>query len=263
MRPTTQCQEMELLIQADIDGELSAADAAAVIAHTASCAQCMRVYSELRVLQRSIRQGLMRSMPSADFRAMLEAKIALDIKSQSVSLHPGVSATSRMRWRVIPAFGTGAVLAASLMFILLTPAEPMLADAVVAGYIRALQPGHLLDVVSNDQHNVKPWFEGRLDFSPPVKNFAELGFPLEGGRLDYLQGRAVAALIYRRGKHPINVFIWPDSDRITWRDASTIAVRNGYHIGHWVQGGMVFWAVSDLNEAELSKFIQLWKDTML
>jgi anti-sigma factor RsiW len=113
---------------------------------------------------------------------------------------------------------------------------------------------HLFDVQSTDQHTVKPWFLGKLDFSPPVVDFAAIGFPLVGGRLDYLGGRPVAALVYERHKHIINVFVSPDLDGQFAR-TSVQSVR-GFQVRHWSHGGMSFWAISDLNEIELTQFCQ-------
>ena len=129
-----------------------------------------------------------------------------------------------------------------------------LATEVVASHVRSLQGAHLTDIASSEHHTVKPWFAGKLDFSPPVPDFTTEGFPLIGGRLDYLGERQVAALVYGRRQHVINLFVWPSRDS---KALPAAASRRGYHLVHGAAGGMTYWAISDLNEAELSQFAQL------
>jgi anti-sigma factor RsiW len=126
---------------------------------------------------------------------------------------------------------------------------------VVSDHIRALQPGHLMDVVSTDQHTVKPWFDGRLDFAPPVKDLKPQGFPLVGGRLDYLDNKKVAALIYQRRQHLIDLYVWPDGGHLD--HGATEGSRSGYNFQHWSEDGMAFWAVSDLAPDQLAEFVAL------
>jgi anti-sigma factor RsiW len=162
---------------------------------------------------------------------------------------------SKSRWISRPLVGA---LAASVALAIALSAVMMQgspADAIelelVASHVRSLQVDHLTDVASSDQHTVKPWFAGKLDFSPPVRDLREQGFPLEGGRLDYLGGRTVAALVYRRHQHVINLFIWPDA-----AGRADERARDGYHLLRWSSSGFGYWAVSDLNAAELRDFEQ-------
>jgi anti-sigma factor RsiW len=126
---------------------------------------------------------------------------------------------------------------------------------VVSSHIRSLMASHLMDVASTDQHTVKPWFNGKLDFSPPVSDLSTSGYPLLGGRLDYLRGRPVAALVYQRRKHLINVFTWPEEGGVD--SGAPPRTQQGYHVIHETHGGMVYWIVSDLNPEELSAFARL------
>jgi anti-sigma factor RsiW len=133
-----------------------------------------------------------------------------------------------------------------------------LAEWIAADHIRSLQVEHLMDVASSDRHTVKPWFKGKVDFSPQTPDLSAEGFELTGGRLDYLQDRPVAALVYARRKHTINLFTWPAASDIA-KDARSIA-RRGFHLRHWQRGGMEFWAISDVNDDELDEFVRLYQE---
>ena len=233
---TGDCAELGLLIQADIDGELSPTEAARIARHVAGCARCTETQASLAALSSRVRS--------------------------EVSYHPASGALRlkvtppRTRLRPLAPFGAGFALAAGLALFLLVPRSGNLSGAIVAGHIRALQPGHLMDMPSTDQHTVKPWFDGRLDFAPPVRDFAADGYPLAGGRLDYLGGRPVAALVYRHRQHVIDVFVWPDA-----AGSSAAGGRNGYNYETWHRDGMAFWAVSDVSAPELADFARLWRGT--
>ena len=241
-------QELRLLVQADIDGELDARDAAAIAAHLDGCAECRALQAQLRRTKETTRTEATRFAASDDFRRRMA------VLAQSNVTRPAAT-RRRLQWGGwIGSFGLGAAVAAALMLAIHVPRDGGDAQSVLDGHLRALQSGHAIDVASTDKHTVKPWFDGKLDFSPPVKDLAAQGFPLIGGRLDYLDRRAVAALVFHRYKHVIDLFIWP-----TKESDSEPAVRtaiNGYNLIHWSRGGMTFWAASDLNEKELMEFVQ-------
>ena len=136
------------------------------------------------------------------------------------------------------------------------PPTPSLAAEAVANHVRSLLVAdRAMDVVSTSEHTVKPWFNGRLDYAPPVLDLATAGFPLAGGRLDYMDGRPVAALLYRSGPHVINLFVWPAHSGAAPSAAPSFETWQGYHVGHWTGAGMTWWAVSDVNEAEFAAFV--------
>ena len=232
--------DMTLLVQADFDGELSAGEAARVELHCTQCAICQQAYQDLVHVREEIRAMTPSHVASPEFQLRL------------AELWPKPVRT----WRAF--LPVGAVIAAALVVVMMIPRPVDLTDQVIAGHIRAMQPGHLTDVMSTDKHTVKPWFDGKLDFAPPVKNLAAQGFPLKGGRLDYLNDRPVAALVYERGLHPINLFVWPDSDRASMPNT---AAHNGYNVIHFHENGVVVWIVSDLESEELGRFVALWRAT--
>jgi len=247
-----------LLVQAELDGELGAAEAAALAAHRAQCPICEAAAAELAQARALMRDDLYQPVPEDMRRRVLTALAAAQPPRPGLSI---ATSDSFGRWRGWwsngASFGFGAACAAALAFLLLVPAMPPgLTEQIVAGHVRALQPGHLQDVASEDRHTVKPWFDGRLDFAPPVKDLAAAHFPLTGGRLDYLNGRPVAALVYQRDKHVIDLFVWPAAGDTPPQTAE----RQGYNIVHWSQGGMNFWAVSDLETAQLEEFVADWRN---
>ncbi len=169
----------------------------------------------------------------------------------------GLTRRVPLPWTAVASFGAGAALAAAIIVLTLLPAgAPQLVPALVDDHIRALQPGHLLDVVSTNQHTVKPWFDGKIDFAPPVKDLTAKGFPLLGGRLDYLHGRSVAVLVYSHGKHVVELFVWP-APAGTGEPAR--ASKDGYNLVHWTANGMSFSAVSDLEPLGLEEFARDWR----
>jgi anti-sigma factor RsiW len=240
------CQQARLLMDAYADGELDPAGILELERHFHDCPACALAFRNVQNLKKSLKQDSLFFAAPAELRQKL--KLAMR--------PPPESRRSFRVWNRFTAAATGAAvicLALLLSFALTRPSpQQQLAQEIVSSHIRSLMANHELDVASSDQHTVKPWFDGKLDFSPPVKDLAAQGFPLIGGRLDYLNNRAVAALVFHRYKHVINLFVWP-----TKAGESTPAVCasiNGYNLIHWSQGGMTFWAVSDLNEKELMEF---------
>ena len=227
----------EMLLQADADGELSPAEAAGLGQEVPDRAERA---AELSALSARVRRELSYHAAPATLRSALRLQFT---RARPAARRPGF-----LQARMALPFGAGFALAASLLLMLPAPSGTGLPDQIVSDHIRALQPGHLMDVASTDQHTVKPWFDGRLDFAPPVVDLRAKGYPLTGGRLDYLAGRPVAVLVYERRQHIINVFIWPE------RAGPLTTSRSGYNLMRWQQDGMTFWAVSDLNRDELAEF---------
>jgi anti-sigma factor RsiW len=253
MMARLECEKV-LLVQAELDGELAAADAAALAAHRAECPICQAAAADITLAREAMHADLYEPMP-ADMRARILG--SLGVAPATVAAKPSWE-WLRSLWGPGAGFGLGAACAAALAFLLIVPAEPGITDQIVTGHIRALQPGHLEDVESTDRHTVKPWFDGRIDFAPPVKDLAADRFPLLGGRLDYLAGRPVAALVYGRDKHIINLFVWPAAESDAAQAPET-AQRQGYNLVHWTQNGMNFWAVSDVESSQLREFTKDWQ----
>jgi len=194
------------------------------------------------------------------FRASpaLESSVRTEIALQTAAARPPAVA-SRWRWPAWAFVGTG-FACGLLMSALIVPfsggwlaGSNQLEAELVGGHVRALMASHLTDVASSDQHTVKPWFQGKLNYSPPVKDLVQDGFPLIGGRLDYMSGRPVAALVYRRRGHMINLFVWPDASA---RNPESAALQ-GYNLVRWNTRGMAYSAVSDLDIHELRAFADL------
>jgi anti-sigma factor RsiW len=178
----------------------------------------------------------------------LEQKIRRSLRAESSSPSP-------WRWMAIAAAVLLVVSVGWNVALLRSRVDPqqLLAANVLSAHIRSLAGTHLLDVPSTDQHTVKPWFNGKLDFAPGVKDVE--GFPLLGGRVEYFDGHPAAALIYGRRNHTINLFTWPSATAT----AESTQTLNGYHLQTWSSNGMTFWAVSDLNDTELRQFVSLYR----
>jgi len=242
------CQQARLLIDAYADSELDPAGVLEMEKHLHECPACAQAIRNVQNLKKSLKQDPLRFGAPAELRQMLKA----ELRPQPEFRRPFWI----WNWFATATTSAAVICLALLLSVVFThpSAQQQLAQEIVSSHIRSLMATHEMDVASSDQHTVKPWFDGKLDFSPPVKDLAAQGFPLIGGRLDYLNNRAVAALVFHRAKHVINLFIWPDSEA----DSGAVArpAINGYNSIHWSRGGMTFWAVSDLNEKELMGFVQ-------
>jgi anti-sigma factor RsiW len=234
------CEQVERDLDAYVDRELEAGAAATVRNHLGECAVCRR-----RVTEREALGRLIRAVPYYQAPERLRAEVFSQNKPRNWVYRTTALAAAAV---LMLAVGGGA-----LLWRVSTTYSEVVGSEVVDSHVRSLMANHLFDVQSTDQHTVKPWFLGKLDFSPPVVDLASSGFPLVGGRLDYLGGHPVAALVYQRQKHTINVFVSPEQDRAL--APSNIQSIRGFHVHHWMRDGMSFWAVSDLNDAELTLFV--------
>jgi len=251
------CQECHDFIDPYIDSELDVATAILVKQHLRDCPQCQQLLECRKALR------VLLNNPQLQF----EVPDSLPRKIQSALPVPTANARQRSGQRsVIPWFTVPLALAAALAVVFGLQflnqrgmfdrsGGNALAEEVISSHVRSLLAAHLLDVPSSDQHTVKPWFDGKLKFSPPVQDFTTQGFPLMGGRLDYINGREVAALVYHRNKHIINLFIAPS--RFGRTEAVQSFAKDGYNVLHWDRGGFEFWAVSDVNAGELRAFADL------
>ena len=254
------CDQTRELLDAYVDGELPAAQAIAVAEHLATCAECSEAYEQLLTTVRTLREGLVKYRAPDLLRARVRSALREEQEERpaTVTAAPKVRRGVRMPWRALAAAAVLVVASSGITLVATrehVSAEALARDEVLTSHIRSLMPAHLTDVASNDQHNVKPWFNGRLDFSPSVPRLEDAGFPLLGGRLDYVRGRPVAVVVYGRRQHVINVFSWPaeaggDAPR-------TLTTSHGYNLLHWRARGVEHWAVSDLNAAELQQFVTL------
>lgn len=248
---TMSCEEAKLLLPAYADGELDLPRALALEQHLDGCAACAAALRELRALKQGLRNAPYHRAPEA-LRARLAAGLPT-APSAATAPPPARRPRDWSRWSL--PIAAALALAVGLNLILAGQrAQQALTAELVDSHVRSLQQDHVADVASTDQHTVKPWFSGKLDYAPPVRDLAAQGFPLEGGRLDYVAHRPVAALVYHRHKHVINLYVWP-TDSADAAPASQ--VREGYSLVHWRSGGMQWWAVSDLNAEELKQFAQL------
>jgi len=245
------CSEAESGIHSYLDGELDLARSLEVERHLKGCTSCAGAYEGYRALRSAINRGSLYYGAPAGMQKRIRANVRRASRAEGGA--PGLRLSWKALW--VPLTAACLVLLGALPFLLRPAPQSLLAQEIVAAHVRSLMPGHLTDVLSSDQHTVKPWFNGRLDFSPPVVDLANHAFPLVGGRMDYVGDRTVAALVYQRRKHLINLFIWPAPPGAAAREESE--AHNGYHMIRWTKSGMNYCAVSDVNTTDLSQFVSL------
>jgi anti-sigma factor RsiW len=260
-----------------LDGELDPIANQAIEQHLRDCHSCDQAYKTHGSLIRAIGNATPYFKASAELRERIQSSLRKEtaadpvrngVRGAQVLFHEKKakprSILSEIPWNWL-GLAAAVVLAAVIVFNLIPSlqrpgAEQFLATQLIASHARSLMANHLTDVVSSDQHTVKPWLDAKLDFAPAVVDLSQKGFPLIGGRLDYLDNRAAAALIYQRRQHFINLFVWPVGRD---RGGSTKAMtRQGYQLLHWVDSDLNYWAVSDINEKELQEFKQLFEEQL-
>jgi anti-sigma factor RsiW len=253
------CEEFNTLIHAYLDGELDLPSTLQIEAHFPECASCAQTYENHRALRAAMSSGKLYFKRPNELAERIHVALHEANKAERrASIWKVPKLMPRRIWWPWMSIAASAVLVAMVGWRVGSVAsrptpDDLLAQEVLSSHVRSLMANHLTDVPSSDQHTVKPWFNGRLDFSPSVKDLSGDGFPLVGGRLDYLKDRPVAALVYQRRKHFINLFVWPSAE-----DSKTNTVmRQGYNLFHWTQSGMTHWAVSDLSWTELQEFVRL------
>jgi anti-sigma factor RsiW len=247
------CEETQHLLDAYVDNELDWSVQIAVNIHLQECVHCAHVLSSLQSLVSALKRAAL------TFKApqRLNAKVEADIQRAHSGTHPSFG---RWHWAGIAA---ALVLVIALAwFYSATPRnsslETQLVAEVISSHVRSMMADHVTDILSSDTHNVKPWFVDKLDYSPPTRDLSAQGFPLIGGRMDYLDNRPVAALVYRRNQHYINFFVWPvDQGQAVPETRSTV---RGFNLIHWTHDGMTFWLISDLEPAQLSECAGLLKE---
>jgi anti-sigma factor RsiW len=245
------CDEAEILLHALIDGELDAGHAREVEEHVKGCPRCAAELAAYREMSQAVAGADLRFAAPPRLRRRIEAAL------------PQTRAPSRRA--VLRGFAMGsaasAIAATGLVAVILRDDDAQRVDAeVVSAHLRSLQAGHLTDVLSTDQHTVKPWFNGKLDVSPPVVDLTAQGFTLIGGRLDYVDARAIGAIVYRRRAHIINLFVAQTAS--TERRPASMESIQGFNIRRWSDRGLNYWAVSDLARDELAEFGDKFESAM-
>ena len=269
------CEQAIKLIDGYLDGELDPIASQAIEQHLRECHNCDQAYKTHGSLIRAIGNATPYFKASAELRERIQSSLRKEttgdpvrngVRGAQVLFHKREreprSILSETPWNWL-GLAAALIFAAIIIFNVVPRlqrpgADQFLVTQLIASHVRSLMANHLTDVASSDQHTVKPWLDAKLDFAPPVVDLSSEGFPLVGGRLDYLDNRPVAALIYQRRKHFINLFVWP-TGADTARSTKAMT-REGYQLLHWKDSDFNYWAVSDVNEKELQEFKQLFEE---
>jgi anti-sigma factor RsiW len=246
------CDEAEILLHALIDSELDAGHAREVEDHIAGCAACAAALTDYREMSRAVAGADLHYKAPPELRRRIEASLP---RAQPAPNRRAVLRGFAMGSAVSAIAATGLVA-----IVLRNDDQSRITSEIVSAHLRSLQAGHLTDVISTDQHTVKPWFNGKLDVAPPVIDLTALGFTLIGGRLDYVDARPVGAIVYRRRLHVINLFVAQTANTET-RAAKTETFQ-GFNVRSWSEGGLNYWAVSDIAADELAEFSEKFQGAM-
>ena len=257
------CKLTQRFVPGYLDGELDLSRTIEMETHLQVCGECARELERLQALRVAFQRGSLAYAAPEGLRERIQSSLRTSAPTEVRERSSGWPALQFLRplqlLRWAGAFAVLALCAVTAWQLLPglrgTTNDQRLAAEVFASHVRSLEANHLMDVASTDQNSVKPWFDGKLAFSRPVEDLASDGFPLVGGRLDYLEGHEVAALVYQRRKHFINLFVWPDMAGSS--STQTFEPRQGYNMLRWSRGGFQFWAVSDVSASDLSEFVRL------
>ena len=268
------CEEATKLMDGYLDSELDPITSQKIEQHLRECPKCDQAYKIHGSLIRVIGNATPYYKAPAELREQIQSSLrdAVGAKDKGGSGQPGQLSVPRPQGERRPVLShvpwnwlalAAAIMSGALITAVFLPrmrapnADQFLATQLIASHVRSLMANHLMDVPSSDQHTVKPWLDAKLDFAAPVADLSSQGFPLIGGRLDYLNNHSVAALVYQKRKHFINLFIWPTTPEDS--TAQTMVEREGYHLVHWSDGDFTYWAVSDVNPSDLQNFKQLFE----
>ena len=268
------CEEATKLMDGYLDSELDPITSQKIEQHLRECPKCDQAYKIHGSLIRVIGNATPYYKVPAELREQIQSSLrdAVGAKDKGGSGQPGQLSVPRPQGERRPVLShvpwnwlalAAAIMSGALITAVFLPrmrppnADQFLATQLIASHVRSLMANHLMDVPSSDQHTVKPWLDAKLDFAAPVADLSSQGFPLIGGRLDYLNNHSVAALVYQKRKHFVNLFIWPTTPEDS--TAQTMVEREGYHLVHWSDGDFTYWAVSDVNPSDLQNFKQLFE----